>query len=223
MKRSQQQQLRVFSLVLAMLSCLVACRPATSTAPLTGDLLFVGLPYEYSLADSTEMSSAIVSATGDTAAVNYIHVALLERVGDSLYVIDATLKRGVARYPIDTFFADFRLRDGSLPRFDLYRLLDTVGNAFAVAEAKRYLGRGYDLCFLPDNEEQYCSELVQNAFGANRFPSSPMNFLAPDGSMPPYWEQLFARMGMAVPQGVLGTNPNDMARSSQLRFIGQLR
>ena len=46
-----------------------------------------------------------------------------------------------------------------------------------------------------------------------------MNFLAPDGSMPPYWTTLFEELGMPVPQGVPGTNPQDMSASSLLETV----
>ena len=40
-----------------------------------------------------------------------------------------------------------------------------------------------------------------------------MNFKAPDGTMPPYWEWLFGKLGMEVPQDLPGTNPQDMSMS----------
>ena len=43
-----------------------------------------------------------------------------------------------------------------------------------------------------------------------------MNFQAPDGTMPPYWEWLFGKLGMDVPQGLPGTNPQRMAESAAL-------
>ena len=85
------------------------------------DLLFVGIPADYSL-DTTSMSSAIADATGKEGKLNIIHVAILERQADSVFIIDATLKRGVARYPLDTFLVDFTLKDGSLPSLKVARL-----------------------------------------------------------------------------------------------------
>ena len=43
-----------------------------------------------------------------------------------------------------------------------------------------------------------------------------MNWLAPDGSLPAYWEELFAGLGMPVPQGVPGTNPQKLSQSARL-------
>ena len=119
----------------------------------TGDLLFVGLPYDFTIGDSTDMSSAITAATGDEEGVNYIHVAILEvDDNDSIWVIDATLKHGVDRYPFSTFLSDFTLDDGSYPQLDVMRLKDNRKAADYVENAKTYCGRAYDIYFLPDNE-----------------------------------------------------------------------
>ena len=79
----------------------------------TGDLIFVGIPADYSL-EGDSMGSAISDATGD-GVLNLIHVAIAEVGKDTTWIIDATIKHGVDRHPIDTFFRDFTLKDGSLP------------------------------------------------------------------------------------------------------------
>ena len=186
----------------------------------SGDLIFVGLPADYDVTGES-LDGAIASATGGNT-LNLIHVAMAEVEADSIWIIDATIRHGVDRHPLDTFLADFTLRDGSLPEFIVKRARGVDGRA-AVKRAKTYCGRGYDTRFLPDNEELYCSELVQkcflNAAGKPVFPSKPMNFKAPDGTMPPYWEWLFGELGMPVPQGVPGTNPQGMAASPLLKTI----
>ncbi len=193
----------------------------------TGDLIFVGIPMDYSLSDSSAIEQAIVDATGDTGSVNYIHVAIVEVGADTTFVIDATIKRGVARYPIDSFFVDFRLKDGSFPRFDVMRLKDNAEALAFVRRAKEFVGRKYDMCFLPDNDEQYCSELVWNAYvtsdNTHLFAEAPMNFKNADGEFPVYWTELFGILGMPIPQDVMGTNPNDMSHDAGLRFVTSLK
>lgn len=208
------------TLMLALVFVLASCRQAPSGIQ-SGDLIFVGLPLDYTVeGDSASMSDAIVAATGDEAQVNYIHVAILEQSADTTFVIDATLKHGVARYPLDTMKEEFRLKSGDYPLFVVKRLKDNKQRDQWVSNAKQYVGRGYDLSFLPDNDEQYCSELVWNSYldkeGNHIFKAAPMNFKAADGSYPPYWVWLFSRIGMPIPQDVEGTNPNDMARDERL-------
>ena len=183
-----------------------------------GDLVFVGLPMDYDV-EAASMDAAIASSTASDAPLNLIHVAIAEVKADSIWIIDATLKHGVDRHPLDTFLTDFTLADGSLPLFVFKRVKGVDADA-AVERAKTFCGRGYDLTFLPDNEELYCSELVQRSYldaaGNPVFESEPMNFLAPDGTMPVYWEWLFGLLGMDVPQGLPGTNPQKMSESEML-------
>lgn len=187
----------------------------------SGDLVFVALPFDYK-ADSTSMDCAISSATAQEGKLNLIHVAIAEVKADSIWIIDATIAHGVDRHPLDTFLKDFTLKDGTYPDFIIKRVKGADGAA-AVERAKSYCGRGYDLRFLPDNEELYCSELVQLSYldsdGEQIFRSEPMNWLAPDGSIPPYWEWLFSKLGMDVPQGLPGTNPQKMSESEALETI----
>ncbi len=186
----------------------------------SGDLLFVGIPADYTLSDTASMSDAIVASTGDSNLLNFIHVAIIEVERDTTWIIDATIKRGVSRYPLDSMMADFQLKDGSYPEFVVMRLRDNRHADSYVEQSKAYLGRAYDMWFLPDNEEQYCSELVRNAYrnadGNYLFAEAPMNFKSPDGTFPPYWVQLFQSLGQPIPQDLPGTNPNDMHADSAL-------
>lgn len=188
----------------------------------TGDLVFVALPLDY-MSDTTEMGSAIAASTGDSVGINYIHVAIAEVANDSVWIIDATLKHGVDRHPLDTFLCDFTLDDGSLPQMDIMRLSDNSNAAKYVENAKQFTGRDYDLYFLPDNDEQYCSELVRNSYidekGEHLFSDAPMNFKSDDGTFPPYWVWLFEQIGQPIPQGLPGTNPNAMSKEKCLKKV----
>ena len=53
--------------------------------------------------------------------------------------------------------------------------------------------------------------------GSHIFSSQPMNFLDSEGNLPEYWKELFEKMQMDVPQGLPGTNPEDLSRSTTLR------
>lgn len=210
--------MKKLAFVLALFVAFACTRPDSLR---TGDLIFVGLPLDYD-AEGDSMDAAISSATGREGALNLIHVAIAEVRADSVWIIDATIRHGVDRHPLDTFLRDFTLRDGSYPEFIVKRV-DGLPAADAVERAKTFCGRGYDVWFLPDNDELYCSELVQRSFladdGSQLFDSEPMNFCAPDGTMPPYWEWLFGLLGQPVPQGLPGTNPQRMAESSLLRDV----
>ncbi|MBO4433887.1 MAG: hypothetical protein J5769_00350 [Bacteroidales bacterium] len=210
---------RIF-IIVALMAAFASCGHRADVLR-NGDLIFVGLPMDYD-AEGGSMDEAIASATGSSGELNLIHVAIAEVKADSVWIIDATIAHGVDRHPLDTFLTDFTLRDGSYPEFIVKRVKGVDADA-AVARAKTLCGRGYDTRFLPDNEELYCTELVQNSYldasGNPVFESRPMNFLASDGTMPQYWEWLFGLLGMEVPQGVPGTNPQDMSKAPCLESV----
>ena len=186
----------------------------------TGDLVFVGIPMDYTL-DEGSMDSAIAASTGD-GALNLIHTAIAEVEGDKIWIIDATLRHGVDRHPLDTFLCDFTLKDGSLPEFIIMRLKDPKNASQFVENAKQFLGQPYDKGFLPDNGAMYCTELVRESYvldGEYVFGNKPMNFKGPDGEFPVYWQQLFSLIGQEIPQDIPGTNPQDMAKSEKLRRV----
>ena len=194
-------------LVIAMASCQ---RNASEDTLRTGDLIFVGIPMDYSL-EGGSMDEAIASATGSDS-LNLIHVAIAEVDSEGKWIIDAT-----------TFITDFTLKDGSLPVFIVKRLKDPSKASEYVANSKKYLGKAYDLHFLPDNDSLYCSELVRDSYvnsdGTYVFGTVPMNFKGPDGEFPLYWQQLFEKLGSPIPQNIPGTNPQDMSKSPALMTV----
>lgn len=205
----------LFSLCFLIAGCL-------QQKPRSGDLVFVGLPVDYH-ADTSSMSSGITASTGGDEGLNYIHTAILELDGDSCWIIDATIKHGVARYPLDSFLADFTLRDGGYPVFELMRLRDAGRAENWLQNAKSFVGQPYDVYFLPDNGAMYCTELIRDSYlqenGTPIFSSAPMNFKGPDGEFPPYWVKLFGGLGVPIPQGIEGTNPQDMHSSPLLKRV----
>ena len=207
---------------LAALALLAACAPKPERLQ-TGDLIFVGIPADYDL-DASSMDSAITEATGSDTGLNLIHAAIAEVDPEGrVWIIDATIKHGVDRHPLDTFLRDFTLRDGSYPVFKILRLKDNRQAEQYVENAKKQLGLPYDSAFLPDNDALYCTELVYECYrdgnGQPLFQATPMNFKNAEGEFPLYWEQLFALLDQPIPQGIPGTNPQGMAEESVLRPV----
>lgn len=212
--------------VIIILTCLALAASCSTEqkAPRSGDLLFVAIPADYTLSDD-DMGSGIAAATGNGEELNYIHVAILEVDPDTTWVIDATIRHGVARYPLDTFLSDFTLKDGSLPRLEVMRIKD--GAKDLVKNAKTFIGEQYDVYFMPDNGVHYCTELVRDSYldsdGNPIFENSPMNFKDENGEFPIYWQQLFSFLGEPIPQGIDGTNPHDMRQSPLLEYVMDLQ
>ncbi len=178
----------------------------------SGDLLFVSSKWYES-----DMEQAIKASTGQ-----YSHVALVEV--DSLgvvWVIEATPDDGVKRKSFSSFErANDFFMFGS---YDIYRLTMPFDTAAVIARAKGFIGQPYDNAFLPNNGALYCSELVYECFldadGKHLFESKPMNWRDKEGKLPDYWKRHFEELGVAVPEGVPGTNPTDMSQSPLLRKL----
>lgn len=181
----------------------------------TGDLLF-------QVGASSPMTEAINAATGHEEALNFSHVGIVLHHPAADSVLEATTAGGVRIVPLQRFLERSTRAEGQVTAVAM-RLRDTAGVAAAVARARSFLGQPYDYSYLPDNGKMYCSELVWESYlapdGNHRFPARPMNFRAADGSMPQFWVELFAQAGEEIPQGVSGTNPNDMAREPGLEEV----
>ena len=178
--------------------------------PMEGDLLFATSATSYrSITDAT---------VHDTTAQPIYHVAIATWVGDSLYALEA-IGKGVALTPYRMF--EKRILD----KGDLIvaRLKDRSGVEQSVSNAMEHLGKPYDYLYMIDTQEIYCSELVQlsyvNGKGQRLFPLINMSFHDSKGHILDYWREHYAKYGMAVPEGALGTNPAQIASDPALVII----
>lgn len=198
----------IFVALLSVISTKVCC---SQTSLRSGDLLFVK-------ASHSEFSTAIDASTAIDSAESFDHVAIAYRKDSALFVIEATPKLGVSCRPYAEFLSENGAQNVVAMRYEGNN--DT--NVF-ISKALSFLGKSYDFYFLPDNGEIYCSELVYLCYtdstGKPLFSTKPMNFRAPDGTLPDYWTKLYRSLGVPVPEGVQGTNPNDMSRNPHLKRL----
>ena len=182
--------------------CLSVCSVKSQT---TGDLLFVR-------SKDSDMEKAISASTGE-----YTHVALVVCDTNGFpWVYEATRPDGVKR---STFIV---WNDEYVQQYDVFRFTVPFDTADVISRAKRFLWKPYDDAFLPENDKLYCSELIYECFwkdGEHLFEAKPMNWRDADGKIPEYWIEHFQKLGVPVPEGVLGTNPTDMAKSPLLRKL----
>ncbi|TLD93574.1 hypothetical protein LS74_002345 [Helicobacter magdeburgensis] len=177
-----------------------------------GDLIFIKT-------SESAFDKAISQAT-QKDEVSYTHIGIFDLHLDS--VLEAEPKQGVVRKKLEIFLKEN-------PLFDIMRLTPKVAKNVdiqaSIKRAEKHLGEPYDFTYTANNGAMYCSELVYEAFldtkGRHIFSAKPMNFYAPDGSLPQYWEELFKKLQKPIPQGELGTNPNDMARDKVLMRVNK--
>lgn len=203
-------------MLLLLASCRPAQRPPEAVRVQKGDIILVSLPMDY----WAEKLPAEARPACPHDEPLYIHAAIADVEGDSLYIIDATLAHGVDRHPLEVFLKDFTLEDGSLPRMDVLRLKDDREAARYADQAGKLCGRAYDADFLLDNEALYCTELVRDAYvsadGDTLFGLEPITFRNPDGVTPPYWTVLFQLIQKPIPEGLPGLLPEDLMQSPLL-------
>lgn len=198
-------------LYIGILSVAACTCPRENQRLQTGDLLFQ--------CGTGAMTEAIAEATGRGETLKFTHVgiAIIGNRADS--ILEATSDGGVRMTSLNDFLNKSAKPNGR-PAVVAKRLKDTTGIAAAVRKARTRIGAPYDYSFLPDNGRYYCSELVYESYrrpdGTPYFTARPMNFRAPDGTLPRYWSELFERLGEPLPEGVPGTNPNDMAQEETL-------
>lgn len=169
------------------------------------------------------MTDAIVDATCHKEDIKFSHVAIAECCGDKIFVIEATSDGGVRRITLDDFLKESGRDSQGNPMVAVYRLHDNSRGRAAAARAKTYIGLPYDYAFLPDNGAMYCSELVYESYlddeGRHIFSSRPMTFKGADGEFDGFWTELFSSLGMEIPEGMPGTNPQDMSKESCIEEV----
>ena len=172
-----------------------------------GDLIF-------QVEGSSDFSRAIADATALSDSLRLVHVAIIDI--DSLgnaYILEASERDGVCVTSMDDFIRN-RAKVNGKPGYVVKRINFEFPVEEAVQRAKEFLGQPYDWCYLPDNNMVYCSELIYESYlnenGEHIFSTRPMNFKDKNGEYPDFWIKLFEGMNMEIPQGVGGTNPNDM-------------
>lgn len=179
-----------------------------------GDLLFC-------VADNSVMSNAITDVT-QIEKVNYDHVAIYAIIDNTPSVIEANTQNGVSCRSFDDFMDDATDINGG-KGVTVMRLTQSIDLRAAIERARQLIGRPYDWSFLPDNDKIYCSELVYECYmnndGKPIFEAKPMTFKDSDGNIPDFWVNLFSRLGEPIPEGVVGTNPNDLSQSLILEEV----
>ncbi|MCH5307428.1 MAG: hypothetical protein J1E37_05055 [Prevotella sp.] len=167
----------------------------------TGDLLF-------HVADKGNSITDVTPGMIDHVAIVFCRDSVIEAVG-----------RGVTITPLDSL----RSQQG----YYIIGRVKGVDARCSVNNARQYLGRAYDYLYLADNDEIYCSELVQLSFvdkQRNRlFAPVPMSFHDASGQITPYWTQFYAQRGMQVPEGQPGTNPGELSCRHNVRLKGRLK
>lgn len=199
---------RHICLFLILLSCVsgYAQKPLKHVSQLKdGDLIF----------HIASQPNAITDVTQSDNDYPIDHVAIYFHHEGKPAVVQST-HRGTVITPLDSVLMKEE-------RFVVGRIKGHFHRQNSINNALQYLGRAYDHLFLPDNDEIYCSELVQLSYvdrkGNLIFQTVPMSFHDASGAVTPYWMQFYSQHDMEVPEGKPGTNPAELSRRKQIKLI----
>lgn len=183
-----------------------------------GDLLFTQIG-----ADDHPIAAVVDGWHG--ARVNHVGVIVDDTDGPS--VLEA-YPPGVQLVDLDTHLCRSVHPDGpGRPRYLLARL--RPDDQRLVPDAVRYglaqLDRPYDHWFRRGDPALYCTELVLDMFrhandGRALFATGCTSFTDPaTGRIHPRWQRHFDALGVAVPEGELGSDPGDLSRDPRLEIV----
>jgi hypothetical protein len=115
---------------------------------------------------------------------------------------------------------------GDSVRVIAYRLKEEWQKAIpsAIKNAHQMLGKPYNFSYILSDTAHYCSEFIYLAFAADSvFKLEPMTFKDPKtGSFPQAWVEYYQKMGLKIPEGKPGCNPNGLAASDKLERLGKI-
>jgi len=197
--------------IFLLLPLTVKSQPVPEKLPLqAGDIIFQNLA-------CGELCQAILAVTPCREGKTFNHCGIVYFTGDTTYVIEA-IGKAVVQTPLDSFLKR------SNGKVSWARLKQEKKLAARAAQASlHYLGRPYDVAFLPGDSALYCSELVWECFqdrqGKKIFSLQPMTFKAPGtDSTFAGWKNYYQELGIPVPEGVPGINPCGIANEPFLDF-----
>lgn len=162
----------------------------------SGDLLFT--------ADRSDMGQAIQNTTGA-----YSHVAIY--LDGMIY--EATKENGVSKQDLENFLA----RENQRICVYRYEKMDCLA---VLKVAEKHLGKPYNHSFYPNEGAFYCSQYIAEMLPI--FETVPMSFGDGKQLISDFWQHYFEKLQLPVPVGQPGTNPNQLAKSKDLTYIGEL-
>lgn len=204
-------------LVVSILFIHVCCQTQTISPILkNGDLLLVG-------DTGSDLSTSINQVTQTSKGTNYSHIALVEKKGNQFWVLHAAPENGSERIPLDEFISTQKKENSQI---DIYRIKKEFRPDFeqAIESAKFMLGKPYNFTYVLSDTAYYCSDFVYHSFEKDSiFEMNPMTFKNPgETEFNPGWIEFYSNLNMKIPEGKPGCNPNGMAASEKLEFIGSL-
>ncbi len=208
--------MRFFLLNLLIVVLFMNCQPTESRTELrSGDILFRGKM-------NGSLSKAIDEVTQTGQEHHYTHMGIVELTNDTVWVLHAAPEKGV----YCELLSDFCLQGEDSVIIGHYRIknITEVTIKDALTKAHTHLGEAYNYSYIMEDNGYYCSEFVYEIFASDSvFELNPMTFINPaTGDFHTGWVEHYQKIGIEIPEGKPGCNPNGMAASERLLFLGEI-
>jgi hypothetical protein len=202
-------------LYIIVIALFVSC--TNSSQIKTGDIVFRG-------ATESNLSEAINDVTQTSKSTSYTHMGICDVIDGKVIVYHSDLGKGVVKESIDTFMNS---EDSISYTVDLYRIKNSNTEQIekAITSAKALIGESYNTTYILEDEGYYCSEYIYELFKKDSiFKLEPMTFKNPETAVfHKGWIEHYQNLGIAIPEGKLGCNPNGMANSEAIKIITNLK
>ncbi|MFT5749998.1 MAG: hypothetical protein ACI93S_001271 [Ancylomarina sp.] len=184
-----------------------------------GDLLFQDL-------DGSSLSDAIEDVTAEEKPLSFSHVGIaVSGENKNLWVLEA-IGETVQYTSVDSFLTR-SLNTDRMPKVRVARLINKhqIRIDKAVSYGRLLIGYPYDPTYLMSDSTYYCSELIYEMFkhsgdGSEIFKLDAMTFKdVKTGKFHPAWLKHYKDMGIEIPEGELGCNPNGMSESKEINWV----
>ncbi len=184
-----------------------------------GDLLFQDL-------NGSSLSDAIEEVTSENKPMSFSHVGIIVPNEEGTLVVLEATGEAVQLTAVSSFLKR-SLNANKKPQVCVARLKKNHQDRIkeAVSYGKSLLGFSYDSVYLMADSSYYCSELIYEMFkhsldGSDIFKLNPMTFKdAKTGEFHPVWVDHYQNLGVEIPEGKLGCNPNGMSESKEIDWV----
>ncbi|MCU4162851.1 YiiX/YebB-like N1pC/P60 family cysteine hydrolase [Carboxylicivirga caseinilyticus] len=200
--------------IILMAIFLTACQSLTYIQ--SGDILFRGR-------SNGSLSSAIDDVTQTGHDFHFTHMGVVEMIDGKVMVWHAAPEKGVVCESLKQFSSANKEDSLMIGHFRINGINQQKIDE-ALKMAKKFKGQPYDYTYIMESEGFYCSEFVYTLFEKDSiFTLDPMTFKdAQSGEYHQGWIDHYEKMGIEIPEGKPGCNPNGMAASERLTFLGYL-
>lgn len=182
-----------------------------------GDLVFVE-------AEKKNISGAISRVTKNNNTISFDHVGLIEIDDNKKYILHSYPTNGSEKILLKSFIKNFHQNEKKLVAYRLNNEYKYCTKD-AIKKANSMLGKPYNILYLLNDNEYYCSDFIERAFrNCQIFELKPMTFINPStGKTDEFWLNFYQSKNTEIPEGKLGCNPNGISKSKKIHPIATLK